>query len=1065
MGKRKFTSVVLLSATILLGVILSPSMVSADKKEGSSDVKEVLVVNGENALTLRTDQNKVPPLPEKVLLAGIETEVTWEQTTAADFSEIYQRVIVRGTAGASALSAEVWVMPADLVYLMDTGRVNGAASDIFNAGRSLFGRQLLNDSADRKITTDTDNWGYVERNPNTDQRVSVTAGNSEDWASSFTGDDNDEDEGLVYRMTLEPGVYQLTAAHVPRRNNSFASWLNIDSVKVDSKTVKTTTSSDGIHPPIYVTHEFTIPQSMAISYETQKSASVYNAHVSLIAVRQFEKKIAAPTISLAAGDFWQAQKTTLSSPDELAEIRYTIDGTEPTGESTLYDGTEIEIAHSSELKAAAFKDGKMSEVISRVYTIRQWAPTATEFKLYGQDEVNNVKLSWERRTDADSYDIFRNGKLLGSTKGEEFDDYGLALDTSYSYRLVARRSGEVVEESIPVAVTTFVSKSDGPVFDNYNGQTENAVKGTKGLLIGDRYYHYSMLTETRTIDGSDVSCKVIYEECSSDGKTGWSPRRELAVYPNCKLEGVGFLQHPVTGKVIMAAHYEDAEGYTAGKHLLAEIEPGGQLRETHVGRPLGHDSRDQSVFVDDDNTAYLLSSTRGNNDINIYRLSDDWTEPVELVNTVFIGQHRETPMIIKKDGIYYFFSSKTAGWYPSQAMYSSTKDLTGVWAPLRELGNNSSTATQVNGLGTYSGTIRDAYGVWGTHWGAQWSVKDPAGTFSRVHALSFNAGIATMDYFRYMETSAEYGCIPVQMGKNISTGKQVTVSSADSVNGDAARITDGADTASSGYFKAGSYPYDFTIDLEDVYRINEVVLSTRLYNGSESAYKYTVDASTDGKAWTTLVDQSENTSLVGFYMTSLEDETYYRYVRVNILGLTNVHNGNGNSWADGIYEFTVFGSEQSKVDKSVLQAFYDEVKDTKQKGWETAGWVIFAEALKEAAAQLTNDQALQAEVDLAYENLRTAFSGLVEAKEDAEAIITVTGAQLRTLKQGKSLQLSAEVDSAVYSEADVIWSSGNARVLSVSAEGLVQGLQAGTTKVTATLPNDKEYSITIRITR
>ena len=82
-------------------------------------------------------------------------------------------------------------------------------------------------------------------------------------------------------------------------------------------------------------------------------------------------------------------------------------------------------------------------------------------------------------------------------------------------------------------------------------------------------------------------------------------------------------------------------------------------------RPLGYDSRDQSLFIDDDGTAYLLSATNMNRDINIYKLDPSWTKPVLLVNTICKGLHRETPAIIKKDGEYYFFSSKASGWYPS----------------------------------------------------------------------------------------------------------------------------------------------------------------------------------------------------------------------------------------------------------------------------------------------------------------------------------------------------------------------------------------------------------------
>lgn len=114
------------------------------------------------------------------------------------------------------------------------------------------------------------------------------------------------------------------------------------------------------------------------------------------------------------------------------------------------------------------------------------------------------------------------------------------------------------------------------------------------------------------------------------------------------MEGNAFRYNPKTGKVVLSSHYEDENGYTAAKIYLAQITPKGKLEVGTMERPLGHDSRDQSLFIDDDNTAYLLSATNTNSDINIYKLDASWTKPVELVNTICKGLHRETPAIIKK---------------------------------------------------------------------------------------------------------------------------------------------------------------------------------------------------------------------------------------------------------------------------------------------------------------------------------------------------------------------------------------------------------------------------------
>lgn len=125
-----------------------------------------------------------------------------------------------------------------------------------------------------------------------------------------------------------------------------------------------------------------------------------------------------------------------------------------------------------------------------------------------------------------------------------------------------------------------------------------------------------------------------------------------------KFEGNAFRYNPKTGKVVLSSHYEDQSGYVAAKIYLAQITPKGKLEVGTMERPLGHDSRDQSLFIDDDHTAYLLSATNTNKDINIYKLDESWTKPVALVNTICKGLHRETPAIIKRDGEYYFSVQK-----------------------------------------------------------------------------------------------------------------------------------------------------------------------------------------------------------------------------------------------------------------------------------------------------------------------------------------------------------------------------------------------------------------------
>ena len=127
-------------------------------------------------------------------------------------------------------------------------------------------------------------------------------------------------------------------------------------------------------------------------------------------------------------------------------------------------------------------------------------------------------------------------------------------------------------------------------------------------------------------------------------------------------------------------------------------------------------------------------------------------------------------------------------------------------------------------------------------------------------------------------------------------------------------ITDGACTESSTYFQKSSNaatgsPYMFTIDMQKEAVISEINLSTRLVNGSEAAYKYTIEGSRDGKSYKMLVDGKLNWQ-VGFLILNIEDPSLYRYLRLRVYGVVNVHKNNSAMWADGIYEFAAYGKPQ-----------------------------------------------------------------------------------------------------------------------------------------------------------
>ncbi|ADL52314.1 glycosyl hydrolase [Clostridium cellulovorans] len=80
-------------------------------------------------------------------------------------------------------------------------------------------------------------------------------------------------------------------------------------------------------------------------------------------------KVQAPTLSVKEGTYSVTQTVALSSATEGATIYYTLDGTEPTVASTVYD-KPIEVAKTTTIKAIAIKAGLTnSDVVTATYTI------------------------------------------------------------------------------------------------------------------------------------------------------------------------------------------------------------------------------------------------------------------------------------------------------------------------------------------------------------------------------------------------------------------------------------------------------------------------------------------------------------------------------------------------------------------------------------------------------------------------------------------------------------------------------------------------------------------------
>ena len=96
----------------------------------------------------------------------------------------------------------------------------------------------------------------------------------------------------------------------------------------------------------------------------------------------------------------------------------------------------------------------------------------------------------------------------------------------------------------------------------------------------------------------------------------------------------------------------------------------------------GQMSRDMTVYVDDDNKAYLVHAAEDNLTLHISELTDDYLDFTEKWTRMEPAGHNEAPAVFKKEGVYYMITSGCTGWDPNEARSFKSKSIWGPWQPM-----------------------------------------------------------------------------------------------------------------------------------------------------------------------------------------------------------------------------------------------------------------------------------------------------------------------------------------------------------------------------------------------
>ncbi len=270
------------------------------------------------------------------------------------------------------------------------------------------------------------------------------------------------------------------------------------------------------------------------------------------------------------------------------------------------------------------------------------------------------------------------------------------------------------------AIAQPVPISNGSQFATNTGAPVQA-HGAGIIKVGSYYYLFG---ENR----SNYLFKAVSMYRSTDLKR-WEFRRDVLTPASdprldpSNIERPKIIYNAATGKYVLWAHKENGINYNEARVIVATSSTiDGDYTLVGEFRPLDYSSRDMGMFVDADGSAYLISATRSNYDLNIYKLNASFTGIDALVTTL-VAYHREAPALFRRGGTYFLVTSGATGWNPNQAAYQTATSLAGPWTRPVPFGDARTYNSQSTFVLPIQGTAGTSYLYMGDQWGPAFAMK------------------------------------------------------------------------------------------------------------------------------------------------------------------------------------------------------------------------------------------------------------------------------------------------------------------------------------------------------
>ena len=234
----------------------------------------------------------------------------------------------------------------------------------------------------------------------------------------------------------------------------------------------------------------------------------------------------------------------------------------------------------------------------------------------------------------------------------------------------------------------------GEIWKDESNTTINAHGG--GILVfNSTYYWFGEVKKGRTwlvpgsswedyrVDAGGISCY------SSKDLLHWHyeglalpPERQDSasdLHISRVIERPKVIYNARTKKFVMWMHIDKQDYGYAHAGVAVSDRPAGPYRYLGSSRPNGQESRDMTIFQDQDGSAFLIYSSEGNNTMHITPLTSDYLRPSATFKRILVNARREAPAMFRSGDRYYLVTSLCTGWDPNEALYAVADQVLGEW--------------------------------------------------------------------------------------------------------------------------------------------------------------------------------------------------------------------------------------------------------------------------------------------------------------------------------------------------------------------------------------------------